>query len=311
MLPSKSWPSYEQVILSIGEHRVKVTRDTADDNRFLGALGFVSATTPPALTLLGHKYFHARFIDEDLAAAGAILLEQLLEVYAPAQLITQVLANRPSVPRSTAETVLRSQGVVAAISDRQLGSLLALMHSAGAIEYSKHLGTFRVLATPLLNADLPSSIFVSKETPWSNRRWLHRLIAESYDHIYWLDKHWLPAGIDIIGEAADGSRLNTIRILSLELPENATRAAKRSYRDLGHELKQRGIDFEWRFLESQKFRGTHDRWIVSRGRAWNVPNLNAILSGQNSELIRSANESDLREVFESAWSAAPERAYQN
>lgn len=309
MLPSRSWPSYEQVILSIGEHRVEVTRDTADDNRFLGALGFVSTTAPPALTALGQKYFHARFIDEDLDAAREVLLHQLLEGYAPAQLITQVLANRPSVPRSTAETVLRNQGVVTMITDRQLGSLLALMHSAGAIEYSKHQSSFRVLATPLLHAELPSSIFVSKETPWSNRRWLHRLIAESEDHVYWLDKHWLPTGIDILGEAADGSRLNTIRILSLELPENATRAARRSYRDLGHELKQRGIDFEWRFLESQKFRGTHDRWIVSQGRAWNVPNLNAILSGQNSELIRSANESDLRAVFESAWSAAPERAY--
>lgn len=311
MLPNKAWASYEEAIRAIGERRdppvdPRKARDWDEAVVLLQAMGLLDEHT--GLTSAGQQYFHARFIDADSEAATAALLHQLLEQYAPAQLIAQTLANRPRVPRSVAETVLRSQGVES-VTDRQLGSLLALLHTAGIIEYSKQQGSFRVLATPLLRPDLPSSIFISKETPWSNRRWLHRLIAEADDHLYWLDKHWLPAGLDVLGEAADGERLNAIKILSLELSDSVTRSATRAYRELGREMQSRGIAFEWRFIDSKKLRDTHDRWIISRGSAWNIPNLNAILSGQHSELVRTANGPELRSVFEGAWGVAPERPF--
>jgi hypothetical protein len=312
VLPNKAWASYEETIRAIGELRnppvdPRKARDWDEAVVLLQAMGLLDGHSE--LTSVGQQYFHARFIDADGEAAKAALLHQLLEQYAPAQLIAQTLANRPRVPRAVAETVLRSQGAAKSVTDRQLGSLLALLHTTGIIEYSKQQGSFRVLATPLLRPDLPSSIFISKDTPWSNRRWLHRLVAEADDHLYWLDKHWLPAGLDVLGEAADGERLDAIKILSLELPDSVTRSAARAYRDLGREMQSRGIAFEWRFIDSKKLRDTHDRWMISRGRAWNIPNLNAILSGQHSEMVRTANEPELRSVFGRAWALAPERPY--
>jgi hypothetical protein len=59
--------------------------------------------------------------------------------------------------------------------------------------------------------------------------------------------------------------------------------------------------------DSKAVRETHDRWIVTRERSWNVPNLNAILSGQRSEIVASGNTSELEAMFEKAWEQASPR----
>ena len=97
--------------------------------------------------------------------------------------------------------------------------------------------------------------------------------------ILWLDKHFLPEGLDFLGAAVNGAQVTDVRVLSLALADNETRKAKRAYRDLAREFQGRGVGFEWRFIGSQDVRDTHDRWIVTDHRAWNVPNLTAILSG--------------------------------
>jgi hypothetical protein len=224
-----------------------------------------------------------------------------------AAVICQLLANRPKVVRAVAETVLRSEGHGDGLTDRKLGALLALMSRAQIIEYAKREGTFRVLAKPLDEPELPGSIFISPDTPASNRIWLRRILGECNQFIFWLDKHFLPEGLDFMVEAADGARVGTVRVLSLALEENKTRMAKRAYRDVARELRGRGIEFEWRFIESKEVRDTHDRWIITSGRSWNVPNLNAIISGQRSEISKSRNTGELEVMFEAVWEKAEPR----
>jgi hypothetical protein len=255
----------------------------------------------------GDRYFHARFIDEDEAGATEVLRHQMLTICPEAAAICQRLANRPQVPRGIAGTVLRSQGFGSDLTDRKLGTLLALMDRAGVITYAKREAQFTVIAKPLSEPDLPTSMFISPDTPWSNRAWLRRLLGECRGVIYWLDKHFLPEGLDFIGAAADGAHVTEVRVLSLALQENETRKARRAYRDLATELQTRGIRFEWRFIDSKDLRDTHDRWVISEDRAWNIPNLNAILSGQHSEIVATDNGEELRKMFESAWSKAPPR----
>jgi hypothetical protein len=302
MLPSKGWASYEAGIRTLGERR---PLPSADDLRFLESLALTEASNTHALSPAGQAYFRARFIDDDLATAKALLRTQLLKACPEASAVAQSFANRPGAPRSVAELVLRNQGYGEDLTSRRLGSLLALMSWAEVIDYSKREAEFRVLANPMADDDLPQSIFISPETPWTNRKRLEQIISAADGYLYWLDKHFLPPGLDCLGTAIDGDQIDRVRVLSLELEESKSRRARRAYRDLGRELAVRTVDFEWRFIDSKHIRDTHDRWIISASRAWNVPNLNAILSGQHSEISETGNRDNLLQMFERAWDLAP------
>ncbi len=298
MLPSKGWAAYEAGLRAIGERR-QVDEAVLD---FLDSLELVEGSE---LTGFGRQYFHLRFIEEDRGGADEILRHQLLTACPEAAAICQLLANKPTkATRAVAETVLRSQGHGNGLTDRKLGALLVLMSRAGIIDYAKSQGSFWVLAKPLEEPNLPTSIFISPGTPTSNRIWIRRILGECDAYIFWLDKHFLPEGLDLIGEAADGARVDSVQILSLGLDEVRTRKAKRAYRDLVRELSGRDIELEWRLIDSRQVRDTHDRWIITSGRSWNVPNVNAILSGQRSEISASGSTTELKAVFEEIWDEA-------
>lgn len=302
MLPTRGWATYEAGLRAIGERR-PADQEIVD---FLRSLELVAAETSE-LTEAGRQFFHMQFIEDDPARATDVLRHQVLVACPEAAAICQLLANRPKVPRAVAETVLRSLGHGDGLTDRKLGALLALMNRSEIIEYATREGTFRVLAKPLEEPELPGSIFISPDTPASNRIWLRRVLGECDEFIFWLDKHFLPEGLDFIVEAADGAHVSSVRVVSLALEENKTRKAKRAYRDVARELRGRGIEFEWRFIDSKEIRDTHDRWIVTSGRSWNVPNLNAIISGQRSEISKSGNTSELEAMFEDVWEKAEPR----
>jgi hypothetical protein len=301
MLPSRGWQAYQEVIRGLGEYRSGLDTEHLE---FLESLGLVGAGH---LTEPGEHYFRLKFIEQNEEAAVGVLRHQILTTCPEAGAICQMLANRPRVARGVAETVLRSQGYGEELTDRRLGSLLALLDHTSVIAYARRQGCFRVLTPPLTQPELPSSIFIAPDTPWSNRQWLHRLLSDCRGRVLWLDKHFLPEGLDFLGAAVNGADVTDVRVLSLALPENETRRAKRSYRDLARELQSRTTTFEWRFIDNANVRDTHDRWIMSDRGAWNVPNLNAILSGQHSELTTSTNTAELRKMFEAVWAKAPPR----
>ena len=297
MLLIEPWATVEADLRRLGERR---PGSAATSFEFLATLGFVEEDRRQ-LSPTGLQYFRLRFIDENAAAAVEILRNQLLTCCPEAAAICQLLTNRPKAGRMAAETVLRSQGYGEGLTGRRLGSLLALMAQAQLIEYPRGEGAFRVLARPLREHDLLASVFIAPDTPWSNRKWLARLLDDCRGYIYWFDKHFVPEGLDFIGESADGGRISDVRVLSLPIEANQTRRAKRASADLAKELLGRGITFEWRFAQSADLRDTHDRWVITEGRAWNLPNLNAILSGQHSEITASTMPDTLRAMFEKLW----------
>ncbi len=304
MFPSKGWAAYETMLKAVGECREVADRD---DLIFVRSLGLVESLAPK-LTPVGQAFFSARFIEEDNDRAREIIRSQLLECCPESAAIAQTLAKRPSVARKVAESVLRNQGYGEGLTDRRLGSLLALMSWSEMLDYAKREGRIRVLVAPLTETDLPKSIFINPDTPWTNRKRLEQVLGYADGYLYWLDKHFLPAGLDCLGDVIDGSRVSEVRVLSLELEENNSKRARREYRDLSRELTARGVDLEWRFIDSRDVRDTHDRWIISRSTAWNVPNLNAILSGQHSEISETTNREELLPMFNRAWERAPARA---
>lgn len=92
---------------------------------------------------------------------------------------------------------------------------------------------------------------------------------------------------------ADGARITEIRLLSG--PANATEDAKKDLKRFAAEMKHLGITVEWRIVPKKDL-DWHDRWILGRNQAWNVPPVNTLHKGDYSELNRTR-----RPPFETWW----------
>lgn len=296
MLPERGWDTYEATLRSVGERR---GRPAEAQLPFLQALNLLDEGGD--LTPLGERYFKAAFVHRNDSAVRDVLAEALLD-YPPASAITQLLAGVPDADRETAETVLRNQGFGEELTDRKLGSLLALMNRAGVIAYSR--SRVEVLLSTLAVSRLPRSIFISPDTPFGNKAWLRRVLRECKEYAWWFDKHFQHNAFEELWEALDGRHVTEVRILSLLLGDHDNKKVRRAYKDLRADLIKRDIQLEWRTINSSDVKGIHDRWIIGADVAWNVPNVNAIYSGQHSELSRSENGPELRGLYEGYWQLA-------
>lgn len=294
-IPSRGWATYEAALKAAGERRPSFP---GDSGQVLAELGLV--TDAGELTPLGLDYFQLRFVRNDAQAAREVL-RSCVRDYPPAMAVCQMLEGVAAANRAAAETVLRSVGLVDGLTERSLASLLMLMASVGLIEYSSRSGEIRVLEHVSRQEVAPASVFVAPTTPFSNKIWLRRILAECHGHIHWLDKHFLPVAFEAIWEAADGAVIDRVRILSLELEGNSGTRARRQFRDLHAELSGRGVDLEWRFVDSGLIRDTHDRWIIGSDSARNVPDVGTIYSGKYSELNRSDQADSLNTIFDRYW----------
>jgi hypothetical protein len=302
MLPDRAWKSYEGALRRVGEHRPPGRGDEGMRPLLvrLGLLGDRQA----GLTDSGQAYFDAAFIKGDLAASDEVLRRCVLD-FPPATAVVQLLAGVPGADRGRVETVLRSQGIPG-VSDRTVGSLLTLMTRAGLVEYAQRTGAVRVLETPATDVAeaVPTSVFVSPATPFGNKVWLRRVLAECRGSLDWLDKHFMPVALEALWEAVDGAHVSRVRILSLRMSEHEGKRPLRQYRDLRRELAERSVDLSWRTIDSKMIRDTHDRWIIGGDTARNVPNVNAIYTGQNSELNLSGQRDELARLYDDYWSQA-------
>lgn len=303
MIPSKGWGSYDDALKSIGERRSAASPEDID---FLRAIGLVEAKDPALLTEVGRAYFEARFIRLDEEGATQALRAALL-VLPPVVAVAQLLHGVAGASRASVETVLRSQGFGEALTDRRIGFFVALLARASVIRYVRNTGSVEVLVHLAAEEKPPPSVFISPTTPFGNRVWLRRVLEEGRGTLRWLDKHFTTAAFETLWEAVDGHKVSEVRILSLYLDEyHSGRRVKRDYGNLVTEFKARGIDFEWRVIDSKLIRDTHDRWVITDTTARNIPNVNAILSGQHSELNRSDQRDELEGLFDSYWGEASE-----
>lgn len=126
---------------------------------------------------------------------------------------------------------------------------------------------------------------------------MKRVLEECKGHIHWLDKHFVPVGLEYVWEVADANRLKEITILSLFLPDLIGKSAIRQYGDLKTELAAKGIVLNWYVIDSKLIRDNHDRWILSANGAWNLPDLNTVMSGNRSEITRSTNGAEMEKAF--------------
>ena len=299
--PNKSWSSYDLILRQIGERRSV----ELEPNSFLVEIGLVGSDC--TLTDDGQAYFHSWFVRQDRETATAIV-QQLLLKYEPVLALGQRLFGVPNVDKAIVESVLRNVDLGDGLTDRNLGTLLAILANFDVITYAKSKGEVVVLHPPLEAGHVPATIFVSRETPFSNVMWLTRILRECEQHVYWLDKHFQPAGLEALADAADGNRIGEIKVLSLQLPANSTPKVIRAYKALKQELLIKNIDFEWRFIDSTHLRDTHDRWVIGANSARNVPDVGTIMSGNKSEMSTSDSSKRLATDFLAYWKNGTEAA---
>jgi hypothetical protein len=299
--PKSSWSTYDMTLKMIGERR-SVEFEVAE---FLVEIGLVDSSLK--LTDSGQSYFNARFIRQD-NDEGVDIIQQLLLGYEPVMAMSQRLYGVPNVDKSIVGTLFRNVGLGEGLTDRNLGTLLAILSNFGVITYAKNKGEVVVLHPPLEAGTVPSTIFVSRETPFSNVMWLTRVLRECDEYIYWLDKHFQPAGLEALADASDGNRIKEVKILSLQLPANSSAKVTKAYQALKKELLQKGIQLEWRFIASSLVRDTHDRWVIGAISARNVPDVGTIMSGNKSEMSSSNNAERLSSDFLGYWKSGVEVA---
>lgn len=296
LLPQKPWKTFERFIKSIGENEEPDW--DGDDKVFLQNIGFLSDFFGPLaveLTEQGQAYFEEKFIRGNLNEARR-MLNSCLYSYPPAEAITQYLWGIKNATTGNALTVLKTTGFWIYGGVTPLTHLLELLNEAKVIRYDRKNKKVIVLENPG-SQNPPRSIFIDPSRPYSNVLWIKRVLGECKEFIYWIDKHFQKEALEWIWEVADASKIKEIKIISLNLGENLNKKAKDEYKRLRKELSLKKIDLTWYVIDSRKIRDIHDRWILGKGYARNVPNVNAILSGQRAELSYSDNFDKILTAF--------------
>jgi len=148
---------------------------------------------------------------------------------------------------------------------------------------------------------------LSPKTPFSNKKAVRDIIASCQEYIYWVDKYFSRAGLDLLAESLDNKKVKDIRILML--PEKVNEKFLSLYSDFKKEFKNYGIRCKLRVITDKKLKSDiHDRWIISKDFCCNMPSTDTVARGQFSEVKRTKNlppfeewwkkSKDVEKVFE-------------
>lgn len=178
------------------------------------------------------------------------------------------------------------------LSEEELFGLFNLTPPVRLKEGKKEIIETRVLETEAV----PSQrvMVVKPEEPYSNVLKLRQLLRESEEYIWWVDPHFPARGLEELIASIDPALVREVRILSG--PANVDQRAKHDFTRFREELSNKGIAAEWRIL--REF--SHDRFIISKNRCYNVPPINSLLRGQYSEISQTPNEPPFKQWWEKA-----------
>lgn len=304
-LPQTSWRKALPYIKVAGETGAINHIDLEDDYYFWKELGVFSDSATGELSEKGRAVFESLFIRCD--GNERDLFKQMLLSFPPTIAIQQYLWGVPNVTVEQVLTVLKTTGFWFYESREPLTHLLDFMNYVEIINYNKKTRIVHVLISP--DAPLaPKNIFIDPNRPFSNIMWIKKVLSECDGSIYWLDKHFQKDALEWLWAIADASKVKEIRILSLDLGEgNLSADARKDFIRFKREMANKSISASWATIDSKLVRDTHDRWIIDEsGYARNVPNVNAILSGQRSEMNLTENYREVKKAFDEYWSKGSE-----
>lgn len=254
----------------------------------LDALGFIE---DGQLAGAGEAFEEAAWVYDDEATAARLFREALLGLPAT-QALLQGLHGRGPVSFAGTHHFMARHGLADRDDQTKLRAFLVVLNAASIVAYSNKLQTVRTLA-PVPEEQAASLRVVEPERPYSNVLALRETLRACDDYIWWAEVHLDRKALEPLSYEADGARITEIRLLSG--PANATDDAKKDLKRFAAEMRHLGITVEWRIVP-KKGLDWHDRYILGRNQAWNVPPVNTLHKGDYSELSRTR-----RPPYETWW----------
>lgn len=145
----------------------------------------------------------------------------------------------------------------------------------------------------------PEKTLILPQRPYTNKAILVRTLKTCGDHIYWLDKYFSKMGLELLSEAVD-KELKEIRIIMAA--KKADRKFRGLFKDFRKELSNKNIPCECRVLTDSKIlSAVHDRFIIGKHNAYNIPSPDIVARGQLSEVTKSDNRVELLKEFNTMW----------
>lgn len=299
-LPQTSWRKTLPFIKVAGETGAISHLDLGDDYYFWEELGVFNGSATGELSEVGRAIFESLFIRCDGSEKESF--KQMLLSFPPVIAIQQYLWGVSNITVDQVLTVLKTTGFWFYDSREPLTHLLDFMNYAEIINYNKKTRIVRVLISPDAPR-APRNVFIDPNRPFSNIMWIKKVLGECEGGIYWLDKHFQKEALEWLWAVADAGKIKEIRILSLDLGEgNLSAGARKDFTRFKKEMANKNINASWAIIDSKFVRDAHDRWIIDdSGYARNVPNVNAISSGQRSEMNLTENYQEVKESFDEYW----------
>lgn len=141
---------------------------------------------------------------------------------------------------------------------------------------------------------------ITPQSPFTNRMIFIKTLKSCDESIYWLDKYFSKKGLELLNEAVEDKKLSEVKIIMAS--EKADYKYRGSFKHFRDELASKNISCECRVLTDSKIKSAvHDRFIISKYSAFNIPSPDIIARGQLSEITKSDNREELLKEFNSLW----------
>jgi hypothetical protein len=289
MVMDAPWASIEAALSAVAESRSDPLSD--DDLRRLQGLGLVETDPPTRLAPLGERYWKAKFVLED-AAKSREALADVLRDHPVVTAFCSALWGAGDRPVAGGLRLIRQ--LTKSADDVANRRWLALMNSAGLIVYNQKYPTLKVSYNPneLAPAEISEELektsghVLSPDRPYGNLMALRSVLRAAADFLWWYEPHMPPKVLEALYGELDGTKVTDVRILSGGA--NVSEPLKGDFDRFAKELKkERGITVQWRVLDRGETFKRHDRIILSKDQAKNLPPLNTVLAGSVGEILPS------------------------
>lgn len=141
---------------------------------------------------------------------------------------------------------------------------------------------------------------ITPETTFQNEKNYINTLVECDNFVHWIDLYFSEKGLEWINEAMNKNQ--TIREIKILMRADKTNEMlRKSYKKLRDDLKNRNINFELHIFSRKDASENHDRFIISKFKAYNVGSTDVGARGQLHEINESKNYKELERRFNGYW----------
>ncbi len=178
-------------------------------------------------------------------------------------------------------------------------AFLVILNAAGIVVWSQKRQTVRVaIEPPDESTDFaPVVRVIERDRPFSNALHLRQILRSCEDYIWWAEPHLPRKALESLVLEADRAKIAEIRLVSA--PREIDEATRTDWKRFRSEMRALGITAGWRTAKPGAL-ALHDRFIIGRREAWNVPPVNSLHKGDYAEAFKTPN----RPPFSDWWDAS-------